>query len=436
MLEALANLFLAAAVGTALVGFSFLALRNSVATVAVLLAVWIFTAALRDTVELSVLVSSSVRVAALDIASGILLAVGVGRVLSMGVRSLAAGLVLALVLLLGIHVARGVDVYGIQVALNDARLSLYFTATLAYVITVPGGWDNRVWKVLAGAGVLLAAIAVPYWLAGGLGSATSEMVRNGEIVTSRPVQAAGALLILQAAIIASAIGWPTKKAAVYVLFAAAIATLLLQHRTVWAAGLVVAIIGLVWWWLRQNRGNERTVFAVTGVVLLLIPVAVWGFTQTGQLVESASEATRSESTLSWRMSLWDERISANDSVVNLASGEPAGANHFQLINGRATDVSAHNGFVETYLRFGLPGLLVVTWLGLLIWLHRQEIASRTELTAQAVGLLLVTQIVFSVAYSLDLIQGVILGVFVSGLLEGSPVRTAVISRPAPRYATR
>ena len=59
--------------------------------------------------------------------------------------------------------------------------------------------------------------------------------------------------------------------------------------------------------------------------------------------------------------------------------------------------------------------MLACWLGLLLWFRRREVATPTGLTGLAVSLLLLTQLVFTVAYSLDVLQGVIAGVLVSGL---------------------
>ena len=273
------RILLAVAGLAGLAALSYLALRNSTATLALLLAVWVATWALRDAIDLSVVVSD-VRVEALDVVSVVLAGVGIARILSDGVQNVARGLALALFLLLAFHVARGVAEFGMQSSVNEARGWLYFTSALLYAATVPGGWDRRAWKLLVATGVLVAAIAVPYWFTEGLGSASAEVVSNGECVTSRPITAAGALLILQAAILAPALRWPSRQTAAYVAFGAGAAVLLLQHRTVWVAGALVAIVASFWWLVRNIHRDKSAAFAATGAVLLVLPLAVFGFTRT------------------------------------------------------------------------------------------------------------------------------------------------------------
>jgi hypothetical protein len=119
----------------------------------------------------------------------------------------------------------------------------------------------------------------------------------------------------------------------------------------------------------------------------------------------------------------------------MAAGLPAGTPFDRRINGGVVDVSAHNGFVETYLRFGIPGFLALTFAGLFLWLRRRLVAQGAGIPEAAVLLLLLSQFVFSIGYSLDAVQGVIAGILVSGLAfapsweraKGTPPLT--LSRP-------
>lgn len=411
----------------------YFALRNSAGLVALVVGLWIVSFALRDTIDLSV-TASGVKILALDVLSSVMVVIGVGRASFHGVRGIGPGLAFILLLLLFIHVIRGIADVGVQAAVNDARGWFYFTAAMVYTATVPGGWGSHVWKVLGGAGVLLALIAVSYMLVDGFGSASEQFYRNGELVSVRPLHAAGGLLILQAAILAPALRWPSRKAAAWMMIGAGAVTLLLMHRTLWVAGLAVGIVGFLWWSVGRGRKAPSTVLAATGLLMLLLPLAVWGFARTDPLVESATEPTISESTIAWRTTRWQELISSKTSASQLAVGESA-VRWNTGEGGRALIAQAHNGFVESYARFGLPGVLVYCWLGLLLWFQRARIATTTGVTTSAVGLLIITLFVFSLTYRLDAVQGLIVGILVSGLVA-TPARAAVAPRgpmPAPKY---
>src|SRR6516162_6493365 len=126
----------------AVLAFAYLALRSALWTSAVLVAVWITTTALRDSVDLSLMVSS-VRLTAMDVLALCLIVIGVARSLAFGIRDAGRGLALVLLVLLGIHITRGAMDFGVQTAVSSARGWLYFTATLVYASTVPFGWDRR-----------------------------------------------------------------------------------------------------------------------------------------------------------------------------------------------------------------------------------------------------------------------------------------------------
>jgi hypothetical protein len=426
---ALRILLAVAALGAALAALSYLALRHSLATLALLLAVWVAMSAVRDSIDLSVVVSG-VRVSALDVVSVVLAGVGVARIISDGVQNIARALALALFLLLAFHAARGVAEFGMEGAANGARGALYFISPLLYAATMPGGWDRRAWRMLAATGVLLAAIAVPYFVIEGLGSASSQIVRDGVVGRATPITAAGALLILQAAILLPVLRWPSRQTAMYAAFGAGALVLLLQHRTVWAAALLIAMVGFVWSVRKLDR--DEVAYLAVGAGLLVVPLAVLAFTQVGPLGESLESVTRSDSTFNWRVDGWSELLSTHDSPAELTTGQPAGAAYHKDTD---NDVSPHNNFVDTYIRFGLPGVLCLLWLGLLLWFKRSEIGPATGLTPDVAGLLILALFVFSIGYQLDSVQGLIAGIFVAGVATATVRAPAVLpSAAGPRVA--
>jgi hypothetical protein len=414
MVHALLTLLVVLFAGCALLTIALVALRSGVSMTGLLLVVWIATVALRDSVDLSMALGG-IRISALDLLSLLLIILAVVRLISGGVGTFGRGLAFLLLALLAIHLARGAADFGLQTAVSQARGWLYFAAGLVYGATFAGGWGRRVWKLLAAGGLVLAAISVPYLMVDGVHPATVMTYRSGVWVTTRPIAATGALLILQAAILLPALGWPSKRAAVWFALAAGAVVVAVEHRTLWVAGIVVSLVGFVWWSNRRIREGDSTPIGATGVALLLLPFAVWGFMQTGTLLTSAKEITSGHSTFSWRTTSWQELIASHHSLGVLASGRPAGASFERVIGQQVVDQSPHDGFVDAYLRFGIPGVAVICLLGFLLWRRRSAVAAAIGLPAEAVGLLLLTQLVFSVAYTLDSIQGLILGILVSAL---------------------
>jgi len=420
----------ALAIGAGVVLFTYLAIRNSAATVAVLVATWILTTAILDQVDVSRAFAGT-RVTALDVMSAIIALVGVIRILVSGVLNPARGLTLLLFGLLIVHVARGVADFGLQSAVSGSRDWLYFGAALVYGSSVSPASSSAIWKILVVAGGCLAAVAVPYFVVDGVHTATHEVLRNDVWVSSRPVVGAGALLIVQSAIIAIATGWPSPGSARALAAGEGVVLLLLQHRTIWIAGAVVALMGFIGWSRRRIGTSPETVFASTGFILLALPAIALVFVHTRVFVASAEEAVSHHSTFTWRTTGWTELIGTHHSPLDLLIGGPSGASWAREIGGQIVDRSAHNGFVDAYLRIGLPGVVLLAALGLILWRSRDLIAIRSGLPGAVVALILLTQLAFSVTFSLDLIQGIIVGVFAAGLAEKarSPAETHSPSVP-------
>jgi O-Antigen ligase len=426
----LLNALVAVGLLAGLFAFVYLALRSAATTVCVLVGLWIGTTALTNSLDLS-WTASGTRIAALDVMSVVLAAVGLSRALTIGLQNAGKGIVLALFGLLAVHIARGIAAFGTQTAMNTARGWLYFTAVLLYVATAPKGWDGRIWKIMMAGGAVLALASIPYLAIDGVHTATHVVFRHGEWVTSRPVTAAGALLILQSAILALSLGWPSRRTAPWVAGGEIVLLILLQHRTLWAAAVAAGLIGFVSWSARRVQRSPEAVFAATGLVLLALPLVAWAFLSSGALVSSAKEAVSNNSTFTWRTTSWSELISSHHSYSQVAVGEPSGTSWKREIAGEIVDRSPHNGFVDAYLRFGLPGVIVLCSLGILLWRRRDSLAAGAGLPSSTVALLLLTQIAFSVAYTLDLVQAIVCGVLVSGLATASPARSRIESYKQP-----
>lgn len=465
----LGTLFTFAGAGAVCLAMIYLALRSNTATLALLIAVWIATAALRDTVDLSVTISG-VRVFGMDLICGSLACIGVWRILTTGIQDAVRAIALVLLVWVGLHIAWGAADHGVQTAVNDARDWVYFTSALLYAATVPDGWSRRAWELIAAAGLLLAAIAVPYFVVEGVGSASSVVLRDGELVRATPVVAAGALVILQSVILVPALSWPSARTAPYLALGAADVVLLLQHRTVWVAGLAVSALAL-FWWLQGRPGRRDLPWALvgTGVVVLACSIALIaapdhdksspssstvvlastspsGSSSGGGPELEASEvrapplgsvvtATGGDSTFSWRVKGWRALLSSHHSPTNLVFGQAAGGSFTRVVDGEEVNVSAHNELVDGYVRFGFLAVLCLVGLAILLWLHRSEVAQRTGVSEHVVVLLILTQVVFSLAYGLDVIQGILAGILLGGV-STAPGRVPIARRLRPGRGVR
>jgi hypothetical protein len=388
--------------------------QSQVFAACALLTAFLLSEGIRDSFDLSTAVSGF-RVSALDALCAVLLGVGMYRVLVRGVRSFACGLTVALLGLLVFHVTRGTLDFNLQEAINASRTWIYFTAALVFAATAPKPWDRRVWQFVASTGIALAFISIPYFLVDGLRTSSQYVYRNGELLTARPIQAAGALVVLQAAILLPALGWPSREKSTALAGVMIVVAVLVQHRTVWAAGLAVAVIGFIRWSRSRLRDAESLVFGATGLLFIALPILAYGFLRSGALVQSAAETASSRSTFTWRTTGWSELILSHHSLSDIAAGGPAGASWARQVLGSTVTLPPHNAYLEAFLRFGLPGLTLFLGLWGVIWKKTEDVARHVGLTSTAIVLLLTSQALYGVAYPLGAIQGLIFGVFISGL---------------------
>jgi hypothetical protein len=426
-------LFLALMLLGAFAALVYFVVRSQLFAASLLLILFALTEGIRDRVDLS-FSFGSFHLLAMDVVCAVFFGLAGYRILTGGVRSGLQGLCFVFVLAFSFHLARGIADFGLQEAFNSSRSWLYFLAALVFAATAPMQWDRRIWHLIAFTGLSLAVVSIPYLLTEGLHPAAQEVLQNGQFVTSRPISASGTLVILEAAILFLAIRWPSRRASGYCAAIAVAGVLVLQHRTIWVAALAVALVGFTVWSRRRLLQAESLVLGATGVVFLISPFAVWGIWSTSSFRASLAEPTSSHSTFSWRTQSWQELISSHHSVADVASGGPAGASWARSGAEGIVTVSPHSAFVEAFLRFGTPGLALFFGLFVVLWLRRYGVSSRSSLTGNAVGLILIAQGLYSVAYTLGPIQGLILGIFVSGLSwrsteERAPTRAIPSTQP-------
>ncbi len=405
------------------------AIRSQLFAAFLLILTFVLTAAIRDRLGLTVSLHG-VRISALDALALLTAIAGYKSIAKVGSNPVAG-------FALGTDGASGdpPDARGSRFRVSACRKQLTRLAVIprsvAVRCTVPSPWTNRFWHLIVLTGVALAITSVPYLAADGIHGASESVVRNGQLVDSRAITASGALVILEAAFIALALGWPSRKLSGYVAVLTTACVVVLQHRTVWAAALIAGLGGLVGWSRGRVRSDARVVSLAIGLILISMPLAVWGFTTSKSLDESLSETTSHNSTLTWRTQSWQDLLSSHHSALDVVSGGPAGASWTRVINGTVAAQVPHDAFVEAFLRFGLPG--VVLLLGLLgaAWAGRCRAGDANGLSANAVGVIVVAQAVFCLPYNLGSIQGLILGVLASRMQRSPRDSRQHASAPAP-----
>ena len=416
----LLTLALAGAILAALV---LLMLRKPLAVAAVILIVFVVTQGVRDDYEFP-LVFKGTSIFLLDLLSLALVSIGVYRALSSGVVNAPLILVFALLLLLGVHFLRGAADFGVDSAFNKSRIAVYFISPIVYASTVKR-WDARIWRLFPITSLVLLGIACFYYAKDGYHAMSESFIRNGVLVDVRPVTAVGGLVVLGSIILISALRWPSRRVALGFALVSAAGLIGLQQRTVWVAAIVTGLVGLsTWAATRTWNSRQLVVGAATSLASMLLVMSA--FFLSHSLRADVTEITSSNSTIGWRITGWRELIAKYHSFTDIAFGLPAGASLDRRIHNTTVSVSPHSLYVDQYLRFGIPGVILIVSLGFLLWRHRAEIATRVGLTPRCVTLLLIALFVYGLTYELGVVQGLILGIFVAALsVRDAPSSTGI-----------
>ena len=423
--------YLAAAGGVAL--FAYIAARHAVLTIVILVAVWASTIAIRDTVDLSVTVGiggSDFHVFLADVLYSTVLVIGVARLLTLPPAAdvssrIAKWALITLVTLFALHLVRGVVEVGTQDAIDGSRDWLYFIAGLSYGATARSELGTNLWKPFVLASLALSLIAALYFLSEGLATASEFVSDDGQLLSRRAVIASGTLVILEGAILALAFRWPSRTSAFALAGLAGTVIVLLQHRTVWIVAVVAGIFGLAIWVRVQLRHRRTAVVALAGIALVVaIPLATLALANTASVRQSVEEATGEQTTLTWRIDGWRKLLrrnhGASDIIVGNASGSDWARRYMRGPQGGLypNEVSPHNEILDSYLRLGVFGVVGLCGLVGAILVRRSAVGAAVGLPEWSVVLLLLAIGVYSLTWSLDSMQGLIIGALASGAVRG------------------
>lgn len=418
------DLLMLAAAGLLLAGFVIVSAFRPLIAVWALLVVFVVTQAVRDSYDPLLRLSHAhpgrylggYTIYTWDVVVAAFVAVAAFHLARGRIRNLGQGLAVALLVLLAIHIVRGIFAFDLQSAVNQGRPTLYFLAPIIFAATVPHGWDRRVWRPFAITCFLLFAIAIGYYIHDGFHSSTDIIVRNGvRQSTLRPINGVGALLMVELAAVLSVLRWPSRRIGVMLAAVAAIGVIALQIRTVWVIGVAIGLVALAVWLSRSLRRSRAIVAWAVGGLSLASALVVVGFLKSHALLTDIKTTTQSHGTFAWRITGWKELLVMHHSLKDILIGMPSGPIWTRTVFGVSTDVLPHSFYLELFLRFGLLGVLILVGMYLLLWRRRAEIAARLGITPLVVSLLLLTQLIYFFSYSPDVIQGMILGILVASL---------------------
>ena len=369
----------------------------------------------------------------IDMVSLALLSVGTWRLVVEDIYGPAKIALVVLVVLLTTNLLWGVGEFGVEHATNQSRFWLTIISGVVYGATVRS-WDRRLPTVFIVSGCFLAAVSIVRVFQHGLYSATTFIDVGGNSVDARPVMALGVLVILNALIMVLARG-------AFTLVTAALALLLttglvlLQYRTLWVTAVACAVLGLFVLASRYRASNERVVYLVTGLMLLAVPAALYAISQVSVYQRSAESATGATSTFTWRIEAWKTLLEKHSSPFDLAFGTPSGSGREIVIDGWATNLSAHNLYVESILQFGLIGFAALCAIAWLAFSARERSAAQLELATPAVVILLVSVLMVAITHSPAQVHGLLLGVVLSAAcFQTQPLRAPRVDLAAQRLA--
>lgn len=250
----------------------------------------------------------------------------------------------------------GVITFG-SAAVNEARQFLWGVGLVAWMLNLD--WSDPVMqhRLLQWARVVgwtLVLVFVYHAARYGMGTADSFVeVGDGQSQTGRP-------LISQQAILLACIGFMmflrtgNLKPRVFSGVAFLVVAALCQHRSVWVALGVGAVLALL-----KLRGRALGATVSWGLYGCLIAAIFYAAGAFDSLIEPLTHAATSAGTYTERADSWqlliDQAISKGPGTVIM--GEPLGAGYDRVVDGRFVTYSPHNWFVMVFLRLGLVGFL-------------------------------------------------------------------------------
>ena len=198
-------------------------------------------------------------------------------------------------------------------------------------------------------------------LRNGIGSADINLIdAYGNTQSSRPVTASLALMGLVAIIAALGADWRWSPGRLICLATLVPFVLLAQHRSVWTAGLAAGVSAAALHWSKSR--NKLTGVALSAIATVVVLEVVRTLLESVQQVALSATST---GTWNGRVTMWGESLSSVEGTGRIIVGQLLGAldpTSFEQAYPRG--FSSHNMYIETFLRLGIVGvvLLVVLFL--------------------------------------------------------------------------
>jgi O-antigen ligase len=397
----------------------------------------------------SLILPGDMRVGFTDVIATLVLCAAFARLLRMRrLNTYQRWLILFMVVLV-LSLVRGVIAFGIQTSLNDFRLIEFWIAAALYFATLRSSplVYNRVAKVWVWMTVPLMAIVLARWLAVFTGIDVGvPQEQFGADAAIRVLDGPYTFFLAQGFILALPF-WrqdqrsrPIRIVSILLL----LIVVLLDRRTAWVA-LLAGVITLMF---HDRRLGRRAIWPV--VMILGVVIGAYSTVQIAATSgEPIAQAASNTGTATWRIEGWAVLLSQwARSPGNWLTGEPFGAGFLRLVEGSEVVAGPHNFYIEILLRTGALGLLALLALtvGLLVATWRRSTEDAGVFGSGVLPALLMMQLVWFVAWSPGIEQGIVTGIAISlagrpttyrpsevavGRFGGQPTQGISVSPPAP-----
>jgi len=357
----------------------------------------------------------------MDLATAVLMAIGLGRLLLQRPLLASSFLILVLLVISAHGLFTGIKSYGMKEACNEARQVFFTFATLTYAASFTiGRVDSlRLLRCVGYAGLGLLVLALFRWTAMFLHLSIAEAwagvvgIKPYRVLTSDAT-----FYMLEAGVVVTMMRAQLYRHYRLIACALLLGAIVMAHRSVWLAALVMALLLVA----AQYRRLPVTWFAggllVTSALICVILVHGLSFSSSRAELQSAT----STQTLDWRIkgyaALGSQAMEHSASETLL--GQPFGSGYERIIDTRVVKDSPHNYFLQIFLRLGLLGVACFVTLYVLLLTHLRallRLTSGSESVLLTCAAMAICQLTYAFGYGLAAEQGLLLG-FGLGVMRG------------------
>jgi hypothetical protein len=382
----------------------------------------------------AVFLPGDTRVELTDVFVGLILLAGLARL----VRAPKLGTWQRRLLLFGglllLSLIRGIAAFGLQTPVAEFRQYLFFAGGAIYFASFPPSkelWNRigKLWLILTIPMLLLVSARWLNVFAGIDLGVPAE--KYGDDAAIRVIDGPYAFFLAHAFFLTVPLwlqgrrrGWMQWLSVILMVF-----VLLLNRRTVWLALLVGVAVVL----LRDKRLGRKAELLVAGTVMVGVATFFVFTNDGGAGSETIGQSASATGNFSWRVIGWVELLGEwSKQPVNWLLGQPFGTGFVRMVDGSLVDAHPHNYYIETLLRTGIAGVLVLLALtvGLLRALWRGPVRDAGLLGPGVMPALLAMQLVWFLTWVPGTEQGIVTGLAVAmvAAARGSPA-PVLESRP-------